>query len=240
MTLASLFKRFFTLIELLVVIAIIAILASMLLPALRQAKDTAKRIACMSNLKQMALVFLNYNEDFKYFPPRSNGTGPSKLWTDRLADYDDVVALKKKGGIIHCPKAPDFGEGGGAVSFFPGYGVMYYGVCNWPGNPKSGYWTTAGIYPPASLAQIRNPSRTSILADTGDKDKINPNRGFLYLYNVSSYPYIFPGRHNGSDNVLFVDGHVSSIRTKLLLNWLYNSTVTWSPLSPYVKGELDF
>ena len=73
----------FTLIELLVVIAIIAILAAMLLPALARSKMTAKRIACVNNMKQLALATAMYLGDNEGYYPDSAGGAPYK-WPEAL------------------------------------------------------------------------------------------------------------------------------------------------------------
>jgi len=127
----------FTLVELLVVITIIAILASMLLPALSRAKESARRAVCISNLRQCGLALILYGEAYNHYPhqrePVSGNPLPdtATVWTSRRAfvaqEWDEVVrsgvspsfhfnaALVGSDGLYHDSRikvfcCPDMGD----------------------------------------------------------------------------------------------------------------------------------
>ncbi|OGV70045.1 MAG: hypothetical protein A3K19_24870 [Lentisphaerae bacterium RIFOXYB12_FULL_65_16] len=148
-------KRLFTLIELLVVIAIIAILASILLPALSMAKEKGYNSQCQSNIRQMGMAITMYaNEWDEYFSPYDNkivGVLPNEtFWINLYKPYhggDDAARL--------CPatkvSASDqltAGWGRAKVAWGPGWGTNYgsYALNSWihngtTANPGTGsYW----------------------------------------------------------------------------------------------------
>jgi len=110
-------RRGFTLIELLVVIAIISILASMLLPALKSAKDVAKKSVCTSNLKQIGQATMMYVFDYNsYLPPSGFNCAYTGLISPYTNQKTDVVysaaavniwVKKIPSGLYYCPSTPD-------------------------------------------------------------------------------------------------------------------------------------
>ena len=100
----------FTLIELLVVIAIIAILASLLLPTLARARDKGKTARCTSNLRQLGMAAMLYDEDFKVYPigwpPDPDLALPSPpIWYRQLQPYLSKKTTESGGGIFICPSS---------------------------------------------------------------------------------------------------------------------------------------
>ncbi|MEW4453692.1 DUF1559 domain-containing protein [Bremerella sp. JC817] len=91
-------RRGFTLVELLVVIAIIGVLIALLLPAVQQAREAARRMQCSNNLKQLGLGFHNYHSALQRFPFSWNITGDlnGSSWGIQLLDYIEQPALASR------------------------------------------------------------------------------------------------------------------------------------------------
>ena len=100
-------KRRFTLIELLVVIAIIAILSAMLLPALRTARAAAKDVVCTSNIKQTALLFINYTADNRGSYPipylQADKTNKNLFWNYRFVEFG-YISESGLYDLLACPE----------------------------------------------------------------------------------------------------------------------------------------
>ena len=93
-------KHGFTLIELLVVIAIIAILISLLLPAVQQAREAARRTQCRNNLKQIALALHNYHDVHSVFPPGRMAPGKVDCWIGWVSPLVHILPMIDQANVF--------------------------------------------------------------------------------------------------------------------------------------------
>ncbi len=209
-------KNLFTLIELLVVIAIIAILAAMLLPALQQARERAREISCINNLKTLALPVIAYVDDSRgiMWPYVS---GPNWRWGQALEPYIKNVAPRwshmstssgnlstykwgegiydpKTWGPLRCPSVTP------PAAWVTNLYTMNYGINMYLASFATKSYTNANCQKPFVYnQQPGNLSQLSLLADSiYDYRRWDTKVSHLY--------------HSGGSNHLFYDFHAAKVK----------------------------
>jgi prepilin-type N-terminal cleavage/methylation domain-containing protein/prepilin-type processing-associated H-X9-DG protein len=235
--------RAFTLLELLVVIAIIAILAALLLPVLTKAKQKAKGIQCVSNLKQLTTAWMLYPGDYDDVLVTNTVGANTNSWAAGWLDLTDpadtdntnIATIMSPEGLLWpyskslpiyvCPADP--------------YMVDINGV-NYPlvRSVSMNQRLNGGDYDSAPLSLFNNPNKFTAIINPGpssafvfiDERADSINDGFFVIDMLDTGPQAAVGNvpanyHNGCSSISFADGHVETHK------WL-DSRTEMSPYQP--------
>ena len=215
-------RKRFSLIELLIVIAIIAILASLLLPALNQARSRGQAIRCTSLLKQFAQMSRIYENDFNGWTTSPEHSGERGRWFWQLRSY---FALPIPAAVtsywprhLLCPGAVYAQNNGhpSAESYREAGDIRYSFAKNEQGSPSYSA-DTPGSYRGVKNTQIRKPAAKIEYADAVADSILHTSANSLTRYLIYEESSVLTGnyrrvayRHGQRANLTFYDGHVDS------------------------------
>jgi prepilin-type N-terminal cleavage/methylation domain-containing protein len=254
-------RRGFTLIELLVVIAIIALLMSILMPAMSRVRKQARAVACQSNLKQWGMMFFMYAEDNSgLFMKRTNTTG---RWIDVLYDYyyrNDKFRTCPEAMRIAFPNYPPgassyalmggnattaWGKIAGTVSDRPGGMWGSYGLNGWvydPGaetvydKPAEYHWRTHNVKGASQIPLFLDCALWVGWPDNSDSVPQIENPGDFPSVADSMCRFII-NRHHQAINGIYLDQSVKKIWLKQLFRQKWSKRFNPNGDQPYWAGE---